>query len=137
VRASERPRDTARWLLEQELQAELLAEVEHERVVRLVPHEEGSPLATSSNAKLLAGYQRLCEQRYGGGDCLGLTEDGPVLDREDRRTLALAFALGGRVTPEVTCRCPYPPSWCWPSFSCWEVWRGLSRAPLVSHGNAR
>jgi hypothetical protein len=95
VRASERPRDTARWLLEQQMQAELLAEVEQQRVVRLVPHEEGSPLATSSNAKLLAGYQRLCEQRYGGGDCLGLTEDGPVLDREDRRTLALAFALGG------------------------------------------
>ena len=95
VRASERPRDTARWLLEQELQAELLAEVEHQRVVRLVPHEEGSPLATSSNAKLLAGYQRLCEQHYGGGDCLGLTGDGPMLDREDRRTLALAFALGG------------------------------------------
>ena len=95
VRASERPRDTARWLLEQQLQAELLAEVEHQRVVRLVPHEEGSPLATSSQARLLAGYQRLCEQHYGGGDCLGLTGDGPVLDREDRRTLALAFALGG------------------------------------------
>jgi len=95
VRASERPRDTARWLLQQELQAELLAEVEHERVVRLVPREEGSPLATASNAKLLASYQRLCEQHYGGGDCLGLTGDGPVLDREDRRTLALAFALGG------------------------------------------
>ena len=95
VRASEQPRHTARWLLEAALEAELLAEVEHERVVRLVPREDGSPLSTASNARLLAGYQRLCEQRYGGGDCLGLTEDGPVLDREDRRTLALAFALGG------------------------------------------
>jgi hypothetical protein len=96
VRASERPRETARWLLEGELQAELLAEMESERVVRLVPTEEGSPLFTASNASLLAGYRLLCEQQYGGGDdCLGLTADGPVLDREDRRTLALAFALGG------------------------------------------
>ena len=95
VRASERPRDTARWLLEQELQAELLAEVEQERVVRLVPREEGTPLVAASHAKLLAGYQRLCVQHYGGGDCLGLIVDGPVLDREDRRTLALAFALAG------------------------------------------
>ena len=95
VRASEQPRHTARWLLEGALEAELLAEVEHERVVRLVPRDDGSPLATFSNAQLLAGYQRLCAQRYGGGDCLGLTEDGPVLDREDRRTLALALALGG------------------------------------------
>jgi hypothetical protein len=45
---------------------------------------------------MLAGYRLLCEQQYDGGDdCLGLTADGPVLDREDRRTLALAFALGG------------------------------------------
>ncbi len=43
VRASERPRETARWLLEGELRAELLAEVEDRRVVRMVPLEEGSP----------------------------------------------------------------------------------------------
>ena len=95
VPVSERPRVTARLLLEGELQAELLAEVESGRVVRMVPQEEGSPLYTASNARLLAGYRLLCEQQYGGGDCLGLTADGPVLDREDRRTLALAFAFGG------------------------------------------
>jgi hypothetical protein len=94
VPVSERPRETARWLMEGELRAELLAEVESGRVVRMVPREEDSPLLTASNAQMLAGYQLLCEQ-YGGGDCLGLTADGPVLDREDRRTLALAFALGG------------------------------------------
>jgi hypothetical protein len=95
VRASERPRETARWLLEGELRAELLAEVEDRRVVRMVPLEEGSRLSTASNAQLLADYRRLCERQYGGGDCLGLTADGPVLDREDRRTLALAFAFEG------------------------------------------
>jgi hypothetical protein len=96
VPVSERPRETARWLMEGELRAELLAEVESGRVVRMVPREEGSPLFTASNAQMLAGYRLLCEQQYGGGDdCLGLTVDGPVLDREDRRTLALAFALGG------------------------------------------
>jgi hypothetical protein len=95
VRASEQPRETARWLMEGELQADLLAEVEYERVVRLVPLEEDSPLSAASNAQLRAGYQRLCEEQYVGGDCLGLTADGPVLDRDDRRTLALAFAFGG------------------------------------------
>jgi hypothetical protein len=95
VPTSERPRETARWLLEGELSAELLAEVEDRRVVRLVPMEEGSPLSTASNAQQLADYRLLCEQQYGGGDCLGLTADGPVLDREDRRTLALAFAFEG------------------------------------------
>jgi hypothetical protein len=95
VPVSERPRETARLLLEGELRAELLAEVEAGRVVRMVPREEGSPLSTASNAQLLAGYRLLCEQQYGGGDCLGLTVNGPVLDREDRRTLALAFAFGG------------------------------------------
>ncbi|WP_224363641.1 SitA5 family polymorphic toxin [Hyalangium versicolor] len=95
VPASERPRETARWLMEEELQADLLAEVEYGRVVRLVPLEEDSSLSVASNAKLLVGYQHLCAEQYEGGDCLGLTADGPVLDRDDRRTLALAFAFGG------------------------------------------
>jgi hypothetical protein len=95
VPASERPRETARWLMEGELQADLLAEVAYERVVRLVPLEEDSPLSAASNAKLLAGYQRLCAEQFQAGDCLGLTSDGPMLDRDDRRTLALAFAFGG------------------------------------------
>jgi hypothetical protein len=94
VSPSEHPRETARWLLEQALQADLLAEVERGRVVRLVPQEEDSPLSTASNAQLVARYLRLCTQQYGGGDCLGLLTDGPQLDREDRRTLALAFAFG-------------------------------------------
>jgi hypothetical protein len=95
VPASDRSRETVRWLMEGELQADLLAEVESERVVRLVPLEEESPLSAASHAELLAGYRRLCAQQYEGGDCLGLTSDGPMLDRDDRRTLALAFAFGG------------------------------------------
>ncbi|HEX8706100.1 MAG TPA: hypothetical protein VF815_45115 [Myxococcaceae bacterium] len=94
VRPSEHPRDTARWLLEEALQADVLAEVERGRVVRMVPLEDDSPLATASNATLVARYQRLCAQHYGGGDCLALLADGPLLDREDRRTLALAIAFG-------------------------------------------
>jgi hypothetical protein len=95
VRAPERPRETARWLMEGELQGDLLVEVEYERVVRMVPLEEDSPLSVASNAKLLAGYQRLCAEQFQAGDCLGLTADGPVLDLDDRRTLALAIAFGG------------------------------------------
>ena len=94
VHPSGQPRETARWLLEQPLQADVLAEVEHGRVVRMVPLEDDSPLSTSSNAVLVARYQRLCTQHYGGGDCLALLADGPMLDKEDRRTLALAIAFG-------------------------------------------
>ncbi len=94
VHPSGQPRETARWLLEEALEADVLAEVEHGRVLRLLPTEDDSPLSTSSNAALLTHYQRLCERQYGGGDCLGLLADGPNLDREDRRTLALAIAFG-------------------------------------------
>ncbi|MBN1207616.1 MAG: hypothetical protein JXB05_22315 [Myxococcaceae bacterium] len=96
VRPSAQPRETARWLLKEPLQADLLVEVEAGRVVRMVPLEEDSPLSAASNAALLAWYQGLCAQRYeGGNDCLGLTSDGSVLDRGDRRTLALAWAFDG------------------------------------------
>jgi hypothetical protein len=94
VRPSGQPRETARWLLGEALQTDLLAEVERGGVVRLVPLQEDSPLSAASNAALVARYERLCAQLYGGGDCLGLVADGPILDREDRRTLALAFAFG-------------------------------------------
>ena len=94
VRPAGWSRDSARWLLEQTLQADLFAETEGDRVVRMVPLGDDSPLATASNAQLAARYQRLCAQHYGGGDCFGLLADGPLLDKEDRHTLALAFAFG-------------------------------------------
>ncbi|HLL03155.1 MAG TPA: hypothetical protein VK539_21415 [Myxococcaceae bacterium] len=94
VRPAGWSRDTARWLLEQPLEAELFAETEGEHVLRMVPLGDDSPLATASNAQLVARYQRLCAQHYGGGDCFALLSDGPLLDKEDRRTLALAFAFG-------------------------------------------
>ncbi len=93
VHGSERPQDTAHWLLEQGLETHLLAEVEHGRVLRLVPLEEDSPLSAATAAKLNAEYQALCARRYGGGDCLKLYANGPSLIRDDRRTLALALAL--------------------------------------------
>jgi hypothetical protein len=93
VRAPAQPEEAARYLLEEELQAELVAEVERGRVVRMVPMEEDSPLSAVSNAALVAWYQSFCAERHGGGDCLGLVADGPVLDRADRRTLALAYAF--------------------------------------------
>jgi len=94
VRPAGWSRDSARWLLEQTLQADLFAETEGDRVLRMVPLGDDSPLATASNAQLVARYQRLCAQHYGGGDCFALLADGPLLDKEDRRTLALALAFG-------------------------------------------
>jgi hypothetical protein len=94
VRPAGWSRDSARWLLEQALETDLFAETEGGRVLRMVPLEDDSPLDTASNAQWLARYQHLCAQQYGGGDCIGLLADGPILDREDRRTLALAIAFG-------------------------------------------
>jgi len=94
VRPAGWSRDSARWLLEQTLEADLFAETEGEHVLRMVPLGDDSPLAMASNAQWMARYQRLCAQQYGGGDCFGLLADGPLLDKEDRRTLALASAFG-------------------------------------------
>lgn len=90
---SSEPRELGRWLMEGELHADLQAEVERGRVVRLMPAEEGSPLEAASAAELARSYFLLCQVDYGGGDCLGLLSDGPVLTREDLRTLGLALSL--------------------------------------------
>jgi hypothetical protein len=87
------PMETARWLMEGELRADLRAEVDRERVVRLMPLEEGSPLEAASAAELGRQYRLMCQTDFGGGDCLGLFNDGPVLTREDLRTLGLALSL--------------------------------------------
>jgi hypothetical protein len=90
---SAQPMETARWLMEGELHADLRAEVERERVVRLMPLEDGTPLEAASVEDMARGYRLLCQEDFGGGDCLGLFNDGPVLTREDLRTLALALSL--------------------------------------------
>jgi hypothetical protein len=95
VRASGPPMEMGRLLMEGALQADLLAEVEHGRVVRLTPLEEASPLEAGSAAELKRRYLKLCQQEYGGGDCLGLLTDGPTLTRDDLRTLGLALAFKG------------------------------------------
>jgi hypothetical protein len=90
---SAQPMETARWLMEGELHADLRAEVDRGRVVRLMPLEDGTPLETASVADISRRYRVLCQVDFGGGDCLGLFNDGPMLTREDLRTLALALSL--------------------------------------------
>jgi hypothetical protein len=90
---STQPMQTARWLMEGELHADLRAEVERGRVVRLMPLEDGTPLEAASAADIARRYRELCQEDFGGGDCLGLFNDGPVLTREDLRTLGLALSL--------------------------------------------
>jgi hypothetical protein len=90
---SAQPMETARWLMEGELHADLRADVDRGRVVRLMPLEDGTPLEAASAADISRSYGVLCQEDFGGGDCLGLFNDGPVLTREDVRTLALALSL--------------------------------------------
>jgi hypothetical protein len=90
---SAQPMETARWLMEGELHADLWAEMEGRRVVRLLPLEDGTPLEAASAAEIARRAHLLCQEDFGGGDCLGLFSDGPVLTREDLRTLALALSL--------------------------------------------
>jgi hypothetical protein len=65
------------------------------RVNALLPEEQWGPvrLKPQAEAELRAKYERFCIVR-GGGDCLGLFEDGPYLRSDDRSTLALALAFG-------------------------------------------
>ncbi|ATB34613.1 hypothetical protein CYFUS_000020 [Cystobacter fuscus] len=65
------------------------------RSYTLVPRNQPGPvlLTPVADDALKARYLKWCEYR-GGGDCLGLLDDGPYLRADDRRTLALAFAFG-------------------------------------------
>ena len=65
------------------------------RVYAVLPEEQWGPvrLEPQAEAELRARYERFCIVR-GGGDCLGLFEDGPYLRSDDRSTLALALAFG-------------------------------------------
>ena len=88
------PQAEARERLGLGWEGEWLAEVEGGQVRGLLPLGRGTALAPEAEARLARHYLDWCERR-GGGDCLGLLEDGPYLRVEDRRTLALALALGG------------------------------------------
>ncbi|WP_395819160.1 hypothetical protein [Archangium minus] len=97
------PRDAARELLKEqvsqqgaerlELEGQWLAEVSRGRVLTLVPVDERGPLTPEADAALRDKYENWCRP-WGGGDCLGLFDDGPYLRTDDRRTLALALAFG-------------------------------------------
>ncbi|NVJ27052.1 MULTISPECIES: hypothetical protein [Myxococcus] len=49
---------------------------------------------TAAEAELKREYLRWCQRTQGGGDCLRLLVDGPVLGSEDRYAVALALAMG-------------------------------------------
>jgi hypothetical protein len=61
----------------------------------LVPEKQEGPvrLTPGADEALQKKYLQWCE-RQGGGDCLGLLDDGSWLRTDDRRTLALALAFG-------------------------------------------
>ncbi len=65
------------------------------RAYTLVPERQQGPVALTPEAEeaLRAKYLGWCEGQ-GGGDCMGLLDDGPYLRTDDRRTLALALAFG-------------------------------------------
>ena len=62
---SAQPMETARWLMEGELHADLRAEVDRGRVVRLIPLEDGTPLEAASVADMARGYRELKSFRWG------------------------------------------------------------------------
>ncbi|MGZ3460985.1 MAG: AHH domain-containing protein, partial [Archangium sp.] len=99
------PREAARELLKEQWEqqqqgvdhlewaGEWLAEVNRGRVLTLVPVDDKGPLTPQADAALRGKYEDWCKP-WGGGDCLGLFEDGPYLRADDRCTLALALAFG-------------------------------------------
>jgi hypothetical protein len=100
------PQEVARALLAASLEesqeaetvimgGEYLAEVYRDRILSLVPLRQTGPVPLTPEAEeaLRTKYLEWCKRR-GGGDCLGLFDDGPSLLTDDRRTLALSMALG-------------------------------------------
>ena len=88
------PQEEARKQLGVGWEEEWLAEVYGGRVLSLAPLGEGAVLVPEAEFRMRGHYLAWCARR-GGGDCLGLLDDGPHLRVEDRRTLALALAFGG------------------------------------------
>ncbi|XWX20493.1 hypothetical protein ACN28T_04750 [Melittangium boletus] len=60
-----------------------------------IPERQAGPgvLTPQVEEALRTKYLHWCERR-GGGDCLGLLDDGPYLRADDRRAWALALAFG-------------------------------------------
>ncbi|EPX57143.1 hypothetical protein D187_006897 [Cystobacter fuscus DSM 2262] len=76
-------------------QGDWLLEVYRDQAYTLVPERQEGPVVLTPAAEeaLRARYLQWCVPR-GGGDCLGLLDDGPYLRTDDRRTFALALAFG-------------------------------------------
>ncbi|MDY7226399.1 hypothetical protein [Hyalangium rubrum] len=86
--------ESARQLFAQEHEVEFLAQVKEGQVVWAVPLEPGSTARPRDWGSMTRNYLQWCDQEQGGGDCIGLLEDGPTLRGDDLRTLGLAIALG-------------------------------------------
>ncbi|WNG30927.1 hypothetical protein F0U62_48105 [Cystobacter fuscus] len=76
-------------------QGDWLLEVYRGQAYTLVPERQEGPvvLTPAADEALRARYLQWCAPR-GGGDCLGLLDDGPYLRTDDRRVFALALAFG-------------------------------------------
>jgi hypothetical protein len=72
-----------------------LLEMYRNQAYTLVPERQEGPVVLTPEADeaLRARYLQWCAPR-GGGDCLGLLDDGPYLRTDDRRAFALALAFG-------------------------------------------
>ncbi|MCY1080603.1 SitA5 family polymorphic toxin [Archangium lansingense] len=70
-------------------------EQHHRAAPTWTPLRQDGPveLIPEAEAALKQKYLKWCE-RQGGGDCLGLLDDGPYLRADDRRAFALALAFG-------------------------------------------
>ncbi|MFY0577020.1 hypothetical protein ACN28S_24330 [Cystobacter fuscus] len=76
-------------------QGDWLLEVYRDQGYTLVPERQEGPvvLTPAADEALRVRYLQWCVPR-GGGDCLGLLDDGPYLRTDDRRAFALALAFG-------------------------------------------
>ena len=92
IRLKGPPAEEARRMLEAPLEGDWVAEVYRGEVFTLVPLDEKTSVTPHEDEALRREYEGYCESQ-GGGDCLGLLEDGLFLRVDDRRTLALALAF--------------------------------------------
>lgn len=102
VRPSTDPMETAQRLFELEREVTFVAQVDEGTIVWAAPMEESLLQPARDMAALTREYLEWCDEKHGGGDCLGQLQDGPVLQDDDLYAVSLALTLDSTFVLEET-----------------------------------
>jgi hypothetical protein len=108
----------------------------------LYPHRKlalaSTPLTGEAwRTPLAQSYGRFCERQGTPGDCLGLFKDGPGLDGEDKRDLALALSVNAALEArDAELRSMFSTTQLWTTLSLTLIgYMALVSAPELASGH--